>query len=385
MFLIYFAGSNAYYFSRPLFLSLTANDTSQADLMLFLLDLMMAFSIVFGGFFLRKTREITVIFVWAVTLITVNLFLMILEFSYPPFLWLICVKGIFLGLCVLAFDIYFCSQTRIEERGRVAGTIVSLSLSLSLLLALFLVERWSPFLIMMFLGVCTLLTNLLKPDKKSLIAKEKTTYYDKKNFLLYQICWAVFCLNNVTFPILFQQQLYHLFPKIIGLIDIVKFFGASSGALIGGLISDRAGRKPVLLCGLTLLGIVSTLAGLTLTAEVFLLHYFIEGFCWGIFLVLYYLILWGDFNNAKDPTLYYSIGLSTFHFSRAFGFLIIPFLSNLSITMTYLFSAMIIFISNIPLIYAQETLPTQYKMAITNLEEYINRLKKRLRKITGHT
>lgn len=123
---------------------------------------------------------------------------------------------------------------------------------------------------------------------------------------------------------------------------------------------------------------VSTLTGLTTTAEVFVLRYFLEGFSWGIFLVLCYLILWGEFD--KGGSLYYSIGLSTFHFSRVFGFLVNPFLSEISISMATMISAMLIFISVMPLIYARETLPVQYKLGIVDLNKYVNRIKKEFKK-----
>lgn len=383
LFLIYFAESNVYYFSRPLFLSLTMNDTSQADLMLFFLDVMMTLSIVLGSFFLKKIRKLTVIYVWAMTLIMTTLFLMGVQGSYSQ-LFLIYIQGIFLGLCVLAFNVYFCSQTRIEERGRVGGTIVSLSLFLSTLLSLFLVGRLSPNLIMVFLGICTLMVCLLKPEKESLITEGKTTYADKKNFLLYYIPWMMFSLNNATFQLIAQRQVFQLFTEFTTLINIMKFFGACFGALIGGFISDRVGRKPILMFGLTSLGLVSTLAGLTVTVEIFILRYLLEGFTWGLFLVLYYLFIWEELNKGRGRNLYYySIGLSTFHLSRALGFLINPLLSEISVTTASLISTTIILVSNIPLTLANETLPKQYKSEITDLKKTINRIKKELTKITG--
>jgi MFS family permease len=93
--------------------------------------------------------------------------------------------------------------------------------------------------------------------------------------------------NNVFFPIR-GQQLFQMFPNILTVAGIVNFIGGSLGALLGGFLSDRRGRKAVLIYTLTSLGITSLLIGLIGTAEGFLLLYLINSFSWGIFHVLYY-------------------------------------------------------------------------------------------------
>jgi len=301
--------------------------------------------------------------------------------SFQLQLFVICVQGIFLGLCVLSFTVYFGDQTKIEEKGRVGGAIVFLSLTFGLILSLFLVTDYAPFLIMMFLGICALAVSISKPEKEKL-NNGKATYVDKKNFLLYYIPWLIFCLNNNAFATVTIGRLRQLFPEAVVLIGVIQFFGAALGAIISGCMSDRIGRKLTLMYGLTSLGIAATLVGLTTTIETFIFSYAISGFSWGIFLVLYYLDLWGEFNKGNGWNICYSVGLSTFHFARVFGFLISPFLSKVDVNTASLLSMMLIFSSDIPLIYAQETLPSQYRSSVADLGKYIAKIKRELEKMS---
>ena len=94
------------------------------------------------------------------------------------------------------------------------------------------------------------------------------------------------------------------------------------------------------------------------------------------------MFLWGEFDNTKLQILYYSAGLSTYHFSRALGVLVTPYLSHISIYTATRASAMMIFLSIIPLFYTRETLSLQYKVEIGDLKKYITRIKREIKETT---
>lgn len=383
LFLFYFSESTVYYFYTTLLLSITADNASQANLMSFFLDLLIAFSMVLSVFLFKRIRKTTIMYFSATMLIITTFFLIGLQGFYPQLL-LICAQGVFLGMLAIAFNVYFCNQIEIEARGRVGGTMIFLSSLLGILLSSSLLKLENPPLIVIFLGICTLMVRPLKPDEGSPASPSKSTYVDRKNFFLYYIPWIIFCLINSTLQVVNQRELLQsLSIDFLNRVYSLNFLGAGLGSIIGGFMSDRIGRKPVLMYGLTSLGISYTLAGLSTNTENLILLYFLNGFSWGIFLVLYYLFLWGEFQESKSWNFYYSLGLSTFHWAKALGFLIVPFLSEINISMAALLSAMMIFISNIPLIYAKETLPPQYKFEVGNLNKYISKIKNELRKIAG--
>jgi MFS family permease len=380
LFIVYFALSNTYYLVNPFFFSLVGNDVFKANAMFVVLDIGIALSLVFGGFLLKDVSITKIISLWSATSIFLTLLLQIIN-DYNLQLFLIFIYGIVLGLSILLFNIYFRGETRIEERGRVGGTIVFLSLILGSVLSLFLLEQRNSLFLLLFLSIGVTIIHRLKP-KKEFVTKYATSYDDNKNFLLYFIPWIIFCINNNVFSTHRGQQLTQMFPDIYQLAGIVNFIGGSIGALFGGFLSDRLGRKPVLIYGLTSFGITSILVGLIGTTEGFLLLYLINGFSWGIFLVLYYMFLWGEFDNTKLQILYYSAGLSTYHFSRALGVLVTPYLSHISIYTATLASAMMIFLSIIPLFYTRETLSLQYKIEIGDLKKYITRIKQEIKETT---
>lgn len=378
LFIVYFALSNAYYLANPLFSSLTANDVFEANYMFFSLELGMALSLIIGGFLIKNVPITKTVSLWSATSIFLTLLLQIIK-NYYLQLFLIFLYGLILGLSILLFNIYFRGETKIEERGRVGGTIVFLSLILSSVLSLFILEKRNSFFLLLLLSVCITIIHRLKPNTE-FVTRYATSYDDNKDFLLYFIPWMIFCINNNVLSTLRDQQLSQMFPNISQVVGIVNFIGGSIGALLGGFLSDRLGRKPVLIYGLTSLGVTSLLVGLIRTAEGFLLLFLINGFSWGIFLVLYYLFIWGEFDNTRLQILYYSAGLSTYHFSRALGLLVTPYLSHISIYNATLVSAMMIFLSNIPLFFIRETLPLQYKIEIGDLKKYITRIKREMNK-----
>jgi MFS family permease len=344
--------------------------------MFLIMNFFIGISAIFGGLLLKKIREVTAIYTWAVTIIGTILLLTYLTNFYIQ-LFIICIQGVFHGICTVSFAVYFSRQTRIEERGRIGGIVIFLSLLLAALLSP-LAQQENLSLIMIFLCISSLSVFLLKPENESVTIAEKTIHDNTKSFFSYYIPWMIFCLNNSVFPIITQHQLHQLFPEIVNLMQLLSFLGGCFGAVVAGFMADRIGRKLVLMYGLTSLGIVYTFAGFSKQFEAIVLLYFSNGFSWGIFLLLYYLVIWGEIRKEKGWTIYQSIGLSTFHFSQTFGSLIVPLLLKLDIQFSILASAMMVFISNIFLIYAHETLPTQYVLEFEELKNYINRVKREL-------
>ena len=378
LFLFYFAASNTYYLYLPFFQYLQGNKDLKANSMFLILNLFIAISLIFGGHLLKKIRECTLIYTWAMSLLVTTLVLSCLPNFYIQ-LFIICIQGLFHGLCILSFNVYFNKQTGIDKRGRIGGIIICFSLALAvLLLPLTFRQNFLP-LFQIFLCFCALSVYMLKPETESLKITEKTIINNRKNFFFYYIPWLIFCFNNSLFPIITQQKFQQLFPEIVIINQLANFLGGCFGAIVAGFIADRFGRKPILIYGLTSLGIGYTLAGFTKNIGTIVILYFLNGLSWGIFLLLYHLVIWGELKKGENWTIYQSLALSTFHFSQIFGTLTTPIFMDLDIQVSVLTSAMVVFISNVFLIFARETLPSQHIVEVENIKRYINRVKRELK------
>ena len=286
-----------------------------------------------------------------------------------------------MGLGLLAFSLYFCNQTRIEERGRVGAVIVSPSLLLTFVLLLFLKVLYGPFIVLIFLSLIIFVTIFIKQTGDKTI--DEKIPLQKRDFSLYLSSWFIICLNNAVFLKITFRALNLRFSELFNFAQMLRYLAAGFGALIGGSLSDRIGRKLVLELNIMALGIGSTMVGLTMVDSAYVLVQLINGFSWGNFLVIYYLILWGELGFKNTRGIYYSLGLSVFPFLIAVGYTILPLLDKMKLEAAIFISSSLIFVANVPLVFTKETLPLRYKLTIDDIDEYIERVKRELKKITG--
>lgn len=380
LFLLYFAVSNVYYFLGPLISNLTPSRPWLTNTLLVFINLSIAISLILGSFLTAKMNRLQIMCAWATALLVTSLILMTVQ-SLSLVIVLLCIQGAFFGLGFLTFNLYFYEKTEIEERGRIGGVIVFISLLLSTPLLFFLRGTHEPFTVLIFLCLIVFATMFLK--QKGEIATDERSLFEKRNFLLYFASWFIVCFNNATLLEIAFTALQLQFSTLVDFARLLKGFAACFGALVGGVLSDRVGRKLVLQFSLMILGIASTLVGLTMVDTAYIFLNIINGFSWGGFLVIYYLILWGEFSSRKSLGTCYSIGLSIFQFSKAIGYAVLPLLDRMELEVAIFISSALIFVSNIPLIFAKETLPQQYRWAPPDIEEYIESIKRELKRIRG--
>ncbi len=337
-------------------------------------NIFIALSLLANIFLVKKFNKLHLIYAWAIT----TPILAVLNILVPNLLWLpvfVFLFGFLSGISLLAYSVYFCDSTAIEERGRVGGTIVFISLMINPIVLLLLGDI---VVSSIFLGVFTLIIHFLKPEKRTTVKKISAWRHENRTVLKYLIPWFAFCFVNGVFSRTITMSFVLQFGKITFPPRIATYLMAALGALIVGPLADWVGRRMALSVGLVSFGVSAAVSGLISAPTVFLLFYVIQGFSWGIFLALYVLVVWGDLAHTEGSTLFYAIGLFPLYFFTGIGYLVYPGLMIVPVGTLVLLSCLLIFLSNIFLFFSPELLP-QDKREEMRLKRYKQRAKKFLR------
>jgi len=218
---------------------------------------------------------------------------------------------------------------------------------------------------------------LLRPKKVILsqVKGEKGNYPEKRTVILYSIPWILFSLVNATFS---RNISIDTSPAISSSLYtsllLVQLIGALFGALIAGFIADFVGRRLALALSVTLYGISLAFSGFIQDAMAFYFIFAAEGLGWGILLMLYSFVVWGDLANKKNRAKMYSIGLVTFYLTAAIGILPTP-ISQIPISVSALIGCSLIFLSNVPIALAPELLSVDFRERI-RLKMHMKAVKK---------
>jgi MFS family permease len=218
----------------------------------------------------------------------------------------------------------------------------------------------------------------LRPKKVILTAKreERGNYLEKRMILLYLIPWMFFTLinatlaKNISFHIL-QQVPYSLYLSLI----VLQAIGTIFGALSGGVTADFFGRRVSLAFSLTSYGISSALAGIVNNPSLLYFVYFANGLSWGILLVMYTFVIWGDLSNKENCAKMYALGFTIFYLTQSIGLLPLELILQIPLVVSSLGSCLLIFLSNIPIFLAPELLSSDFRERI-KLKLHMSAVKK---------
>jgi len=294
--------------------------------------------------------------------------------------------GFSFGLGIPSCLAYFSESTAFQNRGRRGGLLVLLStLCTPFLLILLRSDLLIVSMVLFFWRIASFCTiPALKPIETK---EEKPTSFlsvvQTRSFLLYFIPLLMFCFvdsfEKIYFESFFELEFFE-FNKVIEPI-----FGAVF-ALVGGLFADRIGRKRLIIYGFVSLGIAYAAIGLApLWTWSWYFYSIIDGIAWGIFYVMFVLVLWGDMahsNQRKEK--YYAIGGIPFFLSELVVVFFIPQLKTIpkeNAFASFSLAAFFLFLAVLPLMYAPETLPEK-QIKERELKGYIEKAKKTKEKYT---
>jgi MFS family permease len=151
---------------------------------------------------------------------------------------------------------------------------------------------------------------------------------------------------------------------------------ASFAILLGGILSDRIGRKRVVIYGFVSLGIAYALIGIAPMALVsWYLYLVIDGVAAGILWVLFILILWGDLSQSGNREKYYVIGSIPFFLTDVISLPLAGYIRLIPANSSFSLASFFLFLAVLPLMYAPETLPER-KIRLRQLKSYAEAAKK---------
>lgn len=290
------------------------------------------------------------------------------------------LMGIVFGFGYPSCLAYFADSINVENKGRVGGIMFFAALLGTFLIGfltniLSFVESVLIYALWRTLGFIT----FQKAKDKRIMTEEKSVetsfklIISEKPFTLYMIPWTMFCLVNFFVGPL-QEHYWKI--DVFNTVLIVEFGIASVATLIGGYFADVIGRKRVVILGYILLGIGYAVLSIFPTDNIAIIVYAVfDGVAWGLFLLIFLLVMWGDLAGNRRKEKYYLLGALPFLISSYMWIIIAPFAEVISISASFSLSSFFLFLAVVPLMYAPETLPEK-KIRDRELREYIEKAKK---------
>jgi len=317
--------------------------------------------------------------------------IIMISLMFASKLWFLiaaCLLGGLHGIFLSIFSMSIGELTTTRERGRVGGFIGFASiLIMSFLTVVSSVFGFAGSVVLCsILSVCPFLVTRLSTMSPVKLKAEKAFSFKvnrwiERDYFLYLMPWLIYNLVNA---ILGRYGTTLVIDRLqTPIVAMILFSDVTScmGALVGGFVADMYGRKKALGIGLTSYGISTALSGLIFLERqndllVFVLSA-LNGLSWGIFLVLYFLVVWQDLSNIHN-SFFYCAGIGFYPLSMGLAQFLPPNM-QFSLVNLSLFSCVLIFSSNAFLVAAKELLSPELRKEF-DLFVYLEQVKGFLKK-----
>jgi MFS family permease len=319
--------------------------------------------------------------VWMFIGIIVSILLVALEsFNTSSILLVSFVVGFSLGFGFPSCLAYFGDHSNVENRGFLGG--ITFFASGLCILFIGLIVNFSTLIVGALIlaawrgiGLLSFLFARSKqdyPKEKSIEVSYKTIFLDR-SFLLYLLPWTMFCLINfLEIPIeisLFGENIASLMP-------IAEYGIGGFIALMGGWFADSVGRKRIVIVGFIALGIAYAVLGLFPRVDIsWYLYIIIDGVAWGLFSLMFYLVLWSELAGKRIKEKYYLIGVLPFLIANYIQMLFTDYIEAVEVSAAFSLASFFLFIAVLPLLYAPETMPEK-KIELKRLRKFADDAKK---------
>jgi MFS family permease len=274
---------------------------------------------------------------------------------------------------------YFGDHTYEENRGRLGGITFFVSgVSILLIGLLASVSTFATIALAFTLwrGLGLILFLLVRPKQEHGQSKTEVSYklaISEKSLVLYLVPWIMFCLVNfLEHPIVINS-----FGADFALLMPIAEFGIGGfSALVGGWFADSVGRKRIIIFGFITLGIGYAILGLFSSIVLsWYLYMILDGIAWGIFILMFYLVIWADLARSRAKEKYYLIGVLPFIVSGFIQILFTPYAQSIPISVAFSLASFFLFLAVLPLLYAPETL-SEKEIEKKRLQKYLEDVEK---------
>ena len=225
--------------------------------------------------------------------------------------------GFSLGFGFPACLAYFGDNTTVENRGFYAGIIFFVASLCTLFIGIIVTNfsiQVSALTLALWRGLGLLFFLLIRTkndlsQEKPVEVSYRTVLFDR-SFLLYLIPWTMFAMVNFL-----ETPIVHgvFGDELSQYISLAEFGLGAFVALIAGRFADSVGRKRVIMVGFTMLGIgyatLTVFQGIPLFQYLYII---LDGVAWGIFLPMFFLVVWSDLADYRVKEKFYVIGLVPF-------------------------------------------------------------------------
>ena len=342
------------------------------------------------GLFLSRKRY-TLLLVWTILGAVTSLLPLfdpsftILNVQLVCFAW-----GLSFGLGMPACLSLFAEVVPIEKRGRFGG----LSLMFAFLCAVLINGFAQPLgILFTYLSFGTLRLLGLIPLLKLRLGKEASvtekrvapygilTSFDRR-FYLYIAPWFLFNVIDTLEGLLLRNVVRTTFAEYFLLTQLVLLLSLSVFVLMGGVLCDLIGRKPVIILGLSIMGIAYAIISITQASLLAWFFFFVsDGIAAGMFLTVFVAVIWGDLAPKGSEPFYYYAGNVPLFLATITQFFLVGSITSLSPTSAFSLAAFFLFLAVLPILFAPETLPEK-KLKERELKGYIEKAKKTKGKYT---
>ena len=343
-------------------------------------------SSIVGALLSNKLKKKQFLYAWTILGVIVSLFpMMVAAVSFFQVVAISLLLGISFGLGMPSCLEFFADSTSVENRGRIGG-VSFLVANACVLLLMMVVNNFNLLIVSIVFSLVRALGLIIffsKAQQGAIDSKPDLSFFSilsERSFLLYFVIWFIFPLVDRFESSLIQPVLSTDMSSLLEIMNLVEPLVGALTILVAGILCDLIGRKKVMLSGFVSLGFAYAIIGFFSNVEgfsfIWYFYFVIDAIAWGIFLLTFVLVIWGDLSARGSRAKYYALGSLPFFLGYIIPEMLTPsIIESIPLDAAFSMAALFLFVAFLPLVFAPETLPEK-KMELRRLKSFAEEAKK---------